>query len=87
MHEFARDAAPSGADEIDLVRRSPFALLVTPSDGAPVATHLPVVFPARLGRRGAAGALPSDVRARVRDDVGGELADLMLRYVGPPAPR
>ncbi|GAB3564926.1 FMN-binding negative transcriptional regulator [Amycolatopsis endophytica] len=45
MHEFARYAAPSVADEIDLVRRNPFALLVTPSSGAPVATHLPVVFP------------------------------------------
>jgi transcriptional regulator len=46
VHEFARYAAPSVADEIDLVRRHPFALLVTPSSGAPVATHLPVVFPA-----------------------------------------
>ncbi|MEV5300391.1 hypothetical protein [Amycolatopsis methanolica] len=35
--------------------------------------------------------MPADVRARVRArvraDVGGELAELMLRYDGPPAPR
>ncbi|PXY25909.1 hypothetical protein BAY59_20305 [Prauserella coralliicola] len=46
VHEFARYAAPSTADEIELVRRHPFALLVSaPTAGAPVATHLPVVFP------------------------------------------
>lgn len=45
VHEFARYAATT-ADEIDLVRRNPFALLVSAeATEAPVATHLPVVFP------------------------------------------
>jgi transcriptional regulator len=44
MHEFARYAAPSPAHELELVRRNPFALVV--SGGAPpVATHTPVVLP------------------------------------------
>lgn len=42
MHVFPRYASPSPAAEVDLVRRNPFALVI--SDG-PVATHLPVVFP------------------------------------------
>ncbi|MBK1787045.1 FMN-binding negative transcriptional regulator [Prauserella cavernicola] len=46
MHEFARYAAPSTADEIELVRHNPFALVVSATgEGAPVATHLPVIFP------------------------------------------
>ncbi|MFL6117993.1 FMN-binding negative transcriptional regulator [Actinophytocola sp.] len=44
MHEFARYAAPSPAHEVDLVRRNPFALVV--SDGSPpMATHAPVILP------------------------------------------
>jgi transcriptional regulator len=46
MHEFERYAAPSPADEVDLVRRNPFALVVsTTADGPPVASHVPVVLP------------------------------------------
>ncbi|MDA3647968.1 FMN-binding negative transcriptional regulator [Saccharopolyspora indica] len=47
MHEFARYAAPSTADEIELVRRHPFALVVSAAGQAPVGTHLPVIFPQR----------------------------------------
>jgi transcriptional regulator len=44
MHEFPRYAAPSPAHELELVRRNPFALVV--SGGAPpVATHTPVLVP------------------------------------------
>lgn len=43
MHEFERYAAPSAAHELELVRRNPFALVV--SDGnPPVATHTPVLL-------------------------------------------
>lgn len=46
MHEFERYAAPSTADEIELVRRHPFALVVSAAGrAAPVGTHLPVSFP------------------------------------------
>lgn len=46
MHVFDSYASPSAAAEVDLVRRNPFALVVSagPTD-APVATHVPVVFP------------------------------------------
>ncbi|MFF5986972.1 FMN-binding negative transcriptional regulator [Prauserella flavalba] len=48
MHEFARYSAPSTADEIELVRHNPFALVVSAAGaGAPAATHLPVIFPQR----------------------------------------
>lgn len=53
MHEFEKYVAPSGADVVELVRRHPFALIVTSAPGeAPVATHAPVVIPA--------GAAPVD---------------------------
>ncbi|PWV84559.1 transcriptional regulator [Prauserella marina] len=46
MHEFARYTAASTADEIGLVRRNPFALVVSAKPGeAPVGTHVPVIFP------------------------------------------
>lgn len=47
MHEFKKYPAPSGRDIVELVRRNPFALLVTGGRGeAPVATHAPVILPA-----------------------------------------
>ncbi|TCP49933.1 PaiB family negative transcriptional regulator [Tamaricihabitans halophyticus] len=46
MHEFARYAASSTADEIQLVRQNPFALVVSSaSAGAPAGTHVPVILP------------------------------------------
>lgn len=46
MHEFERYAAPSPAYEVELVRRNPFALVVSATvDGPPVASHVPVVLP------------------------------------------
>jgi transcriptional regulator len=46
VHEFERYAAPSPAYEVDLVRRNPFALVVSvTADGPPVASHVPVVLP------------------------------------------
>lgn len=45
MHVFDRYASPSAAAEVDLVRRNPFALVVSADAGrAPVATHLPVIL-------------------------------------------
>lgn len=47
MHEFPKYRAPSGGDVVELVRRHPFALIVSARAGdAPVATHTPVVIPA-----------------------------------------
>lgn len=46
MHVFDRYASPSAVAEVDLVRRNPFALVVSADGGrAPVATHLPVILP------------------------------------------
>ena len=44
MHEFPRYAAPSEAAVADLVRRNPFALVVS-GGTPPVATHTPVILP------------------------------------------
>jgi transcriptional regulator len=44
MHEFAKYAAPSAAHEVELVRRNPFALVVS-AGNPPVATHTPVILP------------------------------------------
>ncbi|MFC4852574.1 FMN-binding negative transcriptional regulator [Actinophytocola glycyrrhizae] len=44
MHEFPRYAAPSPAAVADLVRRNPFALVVS-GGSPPVATHTPVILP------------------------------------------
>ncbi|MGO2111628.1 MAG: FMN-binding negative transcriptional regulator [Pseudoclavibacter sp.] len=47
MHEFEKYRAPSGPDLVELVRRNPFALVVSAAPGrAPVATHTPVIVPA-----------------------------------------
>jgi transcriptional regulator len=43
MHEFSRYQAPT--HELELVRRNPFALLVSGGD-PPVATHTPILLPA-----------------------------------------
>ncbi|QUH04394.1 FMN-binding negative transcriptional regulator [Saccharopolyspora erythraea] len=46
MHVFDRYAAPSKSAEVDLVRRHPFAVVVSAEGtGAPVGSHVPVVFP------------------------------------------
>ncbi|WP_232665338.1 FMN-binding negative transcriptional regulator [Pseudonocardia sp. TRM90224] len=45
MHVYGAYAAPSAAAEVELVRRHPFALVVSTSDDAPVATHVPVILP------------------------------------------
>lgn len=44
MHEFRKYRAPSLAHELELVRRNPFALLVSGGD-PPVATHTPILPP------------------------------------------
>jgi len=44
MHEFRQFAAPSPAHELELVRRNPFAMLVSGGD-PPVATHTPILLP------------------------------------------
>jgi transcriptional regulator len=44
MHEFARFQAPSPEHELELVRRNPFALVVS-GGTPPVATHTPVLLP------------------------------------------
>ncbi|MEU6266179.1 FMN-binding negative transcriptional regulator [Saccharopolyspora shandongensis] len=66
MHVFERYAAPSAAAEIDLVRRHPFALVVSADDGAaPVATHLPVIVPSGSAPTGLVGATLFGHLARV----------------------
>ncbi|MEU6645185.1 FMN-binding negative transcriptional regulator [Saccharomonospora sp. NPDC046836] len=84
MHEFPRYAAPSAADEIELVRRHPFALVVSAQpDGPPAASHLPVVF--RQVPTAWAGATLLGHLARVnpqwRAFAGG--AELLLVFSGP----
>jgi transcriptional regulator len=44
MHEFSRYRAPSPAHKLELVRRNPFALVVS-GGTPPVATHTPVLLP------------------------------------------
>jgi transcriptional regulator len=44
MHEFRKYRAPSPEHELELVRRNPFALLVSDSN-PPVATHTPILLP------------------------------------------
>jgi transcriptional regulator len=44
MHEFRQFAAPSPAHELELVRRNPFAMLVS-GGSPPVATHTPILLP------------------------------------------
>ena len=44
MHEFRQFAAPSSAHELELVRRNPFAMLVS-GGTPPVATHTPILLP------------------------------------------
>lgn len=44
MHEFPKYPAPSPAHELELVRRNPFALVVS-GGTPPVATHTPVLLP------------------------------------------
>lgn len=54
MHEFERYAAPSQDEVNELVRRHPFALIVSNgggADGAPTVTHTPVIVE-RAGRGG-----------------------------------
>ena len=45
MHTYPSYVAPSGAAIAAFVAANPFAILATSADGAPVATHVPVVFP------------------------------------------
>lgn len=46
MRVYGPYVAPSPAMEVDLVRRNPFAVVVSAEPGrAPVATHAPVIFP------------------------------------------
>ncbi|WP_020672957.1 FMN-binding negative transcriptional regulator [Amycolatopsis nigrescens] len=46
MHVYGPYVAPSPAMEVDLVRRNPFAVVVSAEPGrAPVGTHVPVIFP------------------------------------------
>ncbi|MEU6784824.1 FMN-binding negative transcriptional regulator [Nonomuraea angiospora] len=44
MHVFPRYAAKDPAQAVELVRRNPFALVVSTVDGVPVATHVPVIL-------------------------------------------
>lgn len=47
MRVYGPYVAPSPAMEVDLVRRNPFAVVISAEPGrAPVATHAPVIFPA-----------------------------------------
>ncbi|MCA2224948.1 FMN-binding negative transcriptional regulator [Nonomuraea aurantiaca] len=43
MYSFPRFAAPDHAHVARLVRTNPFALVITATGGAPVATHVPVI--------------------------------------------
>lgn len=45
MHTYPSYVAPSGRAITEFVKNNPFAVLVSSTDGAPVATHTPVVFP------------------------------------------
>ncbi|PII86676.1 transcriptional regulator [Leucobacter sp. OLJS4] len=45
MHTYSSYVAPSGRAIVDFVRNHPFAVVATSSDGAPLATHVPIVFP------------------------------------------
>ncbi|MGO3147870.1 MAG: FMN-binding negative transcriptional regulator [Leucobacter sp.] len=51
MHTYPSYPAPSGRAVTEFVNSNPFAVMVTSTDGAPVATHTPIVFPpgAELG--------------------------------------
>ncbi|MCG5218382.1 FMN-binding negative transcriptional regulator [Streptosporangium sp. KLBMP 9127] len=44
MHTFQRFATEDPRHAVDLVRENPFAIVVSAGDGAPVATHLPVII-------------------------------------------
>ncbi|MBS3182153.1 FMN-binding negative transcriptional regulator [Leucobacter manosquensis] len=45
MHTYPSYVAPSGRAIVEFVRDHPFAVLATSTGGAPVATHVPIVFP------------------------------------------
>jgi transcriptional regulator len=45
MHTYPSYPAPSGRAITEFVWNNPFAVVVTSTDGAPLATHTPIVFP------------------------------------------
>jgi predicted FMN-binding regulatory protein PaiB len=45
MHTFAEYAPPGDAQVAELVRRNPFAAVISTDHGVPVATHVPVITP------------------------------------------
>ena len=45
MHTFREYAPHSDQQVADLVRRNPFAAVVSVDDGVPVATHVPLITP------------------------------------------
>ncbi|MDA3146931.1 FMN-binding negative transcriptional regulator [Leucobacter sp. UCMA 4100] len=44
MHTYPSYIAPSGEAIVEFVRANPFAIVATSTAGAPVATHVPIVF-------------------------------------------
>lgn len=45
MHTYPSYVAPSGRAITEFVKNNPFAVMATSTDGSPVATHTPIVFP------------------------------------------
>lgn len=45
MHTYPSYRAPSGEAIVDFVKQNPFAIVATSTEGAPVATHVPIVVP------------------------------------------
>ena len=45
MHTYPSYVAPSGRAITEFVKQNPFAVVVTSTAGAPLATHTPIVFP------------------------------------------
>ncbi|MGO1972179.1 MAG: FMN-binding negative transcriptional regulator [Propionibacteriaceae bacterium] len=52
MHTYPNYHAPDGRAIVDFVSRTPFAVAVTSQQGAPIATHVPVVLPPGLDTEG-----------------------------------
>lgn len=48
MHTYQNFHAPSGEAIVDFVRNFPFAVISTSTEGAPVATHTPVILPTHM---------------------------------------
>lgn len=83
MHEFTRYAAPSTRHEVELVRRNPFALVISAGD-PPVATHVPEVVPPDVRESLSGGTLLGHL-ARANPQWQGFAAhpELLLVFSGP----